>query len=159
MSEIKIFVDVTEGSSNKVVICQENATKLEIKNGDSIEVVNLDNDKTTTAVVEISNMVLDFAGQVSKDIVDLLEFKGVELLLRPISSTGLLTPKIQVPKVPSVKPVAPRPPTPSQSTLTPLPTRPTKMQAPKPIPQPLPTQQPHISGHIPLPTKNQEPTP
>jgi len=84
MSEIKIFVDVTEGSKDKVVICQENATKLGIKNGDSIEVLNLDNDKTTTAVVEISNMVLDFAGQVSKSIVDALEFKGVELLLRPI---------------------------------------------------------------------------
>ncbi|MHA1486017.1 MAG: hypothetical protein ACTSSC_02470 [Promethearchaeota archaeon] len=161
MSEIKIFVDVNESTTNKVVICQENATKLGIKNGDSIEVLNLDNDKTTTAVVEISNMVLDFAGQVSKDIVDLLEFKGVELLLRPISSTGLLTPKIQVPKVPSVKPVAPRPPTPSQSTLSPLPTKPTQMQAPKPTPQPLPTQQPqpHISGHIPLPTQTPEPTP
>jgi len=57
MSEIKIFVDVNESTTNKVVICQENATKLGIKNGDSIEVLNLDNDKTTTAVVEISNMV------------------------------------------------------------------------------------------------------
>ncbi len=164
MSEIKIFVDVTEGSSNKVVICQENATKLGIKNGNSIEVVNLDNDKTTTAVVEISNMLLDFSGQVSKDIVDSLEFKGVELLLRPMSSTELLTPKIQVPKVPSVKPVAPTPPRPTQSTLTPLPTRPTQMQTPKPAPLPLPTRepepiQPPISGQIPIPTKIPDPTP
>ncbi|MHA1239909.1 MAG: hypothetical protein ACTSQU_03865 [Promethearchaeota archaeon] len=164
MSEIKIFVDVIEGSSNKVVICQENATKLKIKNGDSIEVVNLDNDKTTTAVVEISNMVLDFAGQVSKDIVDSLEFKGVELLLRPRSSTKLLTPKIQIPKIPSVKPVAPPTPRPTQSTLTPLPTRPTQMQTSKPTPLPLPTRQPEpieppISGHIPIPTKVPDPTP
>jgi len=164
MSEIKIFVDITESSSGKVVICQENATKLGIKNGDSIEVLNLDNDKTTTAVVEISNMVLDFAGQVSKNIVDSLEFKGVELLLRPMSSTGLLTPKIQIPKVPNVKPVAPLPPKPSQSTLTPLPTRPTQMQNQKPAPLPLPTQQPKpiqppVSGHIPIPTKKPEITP
>jgi hypothetical protein len=159
MSEIKIFVDVTESSSNKVVICQENATKLGIKSGDSIEVLNLDNDKTTTAVVEISNMVLDFAGQVSKDIVDSLEFKGVELLLRPLSSKKLLTPKVQIPKVLSVKPVAPPPPRPTQSTLTPLPTRPTQMQNQKPTPQPLPTPQPHVSGHIPLPTKAPEPVP
>lgn len=164
MSEIKIFVDVNESTSNKIVMCQENANKLGIKNGDSIEVLNLDNDKTTTAVVEISNMVLDFAAQVSKNIVNLLEFKGVELLLRPISSTGLLTPKIQIPKVPSIKPVAPPPPTPSQPTLTPLPTRPTQMQAPKPIPQSLPTRQPEpiqqpVSRHVPLPTKTLEPTP
>ncbi len=161
MTEIKIFVDVNESTTNKVVICQENATKLGIKNGGSIEVFNLDNDKTTTAEVEISNMVLDFAGQVSKNIVDSLEFKGVELLLRPMSSTGLLTPKIQIPKVPSRKPIAAPPPPNSQSTLTPLPTRPTQMQAPKPTPQPLPTRQPQppVSGHVPLPTKTQEPTP
>jgi len=161
MSELKIFVDVNESTTNKVVICQENATKLGIKNGDSIGVLNLDNDKTTTAEVEISNMVLDFAGQVSKNIVDSLEFKGVELLLRPMSSTGLVTPKIQAPKVPSVKPITPPPSTRAQSTLTPLPTRPTQMQAPKPIPQPLPTQQPQppVSGHVPLPTKTPEPTP
>lgn len=161
MDEIKIFVDVSESSTNKVVICQENAIKLGIKNGASIEVLNLDNNKTTTAVVEISNMVLDFAGQVSKNIVETLEFKGVELLLRPMSSTGLLTPKIQIPKVPSVKPIAPPPPKPSQSTLTPLPTRPTQMQTLKPTPKPLPTQQPQpsVSGHVPLPTKAPEPTP
>ena len=170
MPEIKIFVDVLESSSNKVVICQENATKLGIKNGASVEVLNLDNDKTAIAVVEISNMVLDFAGQVSKNIIDSLEFKGVELLLRPISSSGLLTPKIQIPKVPRIKPLASppptpssSPPTPSQSTLTPLPTRPAQMKSLKPTLQPLPTRQPEpieqpVSGHVPLPTKSPEPT-
>ena len=162
MSNIKIFVDVSESTSNKVVICQENANKLGIKNGASIEIFNPDNNKTTTAEVEVSNMVLDFAGQVSKNVVDSLEFKGVELVLRTMSSTGLLTPKIQIPKIPSVKPVAPPPPKPGQPSLTPLPTRPTQMQTPKPTPQPLPTRQPiqpPISGHIPLPTKAPEPTP
>jgi len=163
MSEIKIFVDVSESTNNKVTICQENANKLGVKNGSSIEVLNPDNAKTSTAEVEISNMVLDFAGQVSKNIIDKLEFKGVELLLRPISSTGLLTPKIQILKVPSVKPVAPPPPKPTQSGLTPLPSRPTQMKPKKPEPLPLPTQppnpiQPPISGHIPIPTKSPEST-
>ena len=142
MSEIKIFVDVSESTNNKVTICQENANKLGVKNGSSIEVLNPDNAKTSTAEVEISNMVLDFAGQVSKNIIDNLEFKGVELLLKPISSTGLLTPKIQIPKVPSVKPVAPLPPIPTQSGLTPLPSRPAQMKTIKPEPLPIPTQPP-----------------
>jgi len=99
LSEIKIFVDVSESTSDKVVICQENADKLGIKNGASIEVHNPDNGKKITAAIEISNMVLDFAGQVSKNIVDSLDFMGIELILRPMSSTGLVTPKIQAPKV------------------------------------------------------------
>jgi hypothetical protein len=78
MSEIKIFVDVSERTTNKVVICQENADKLGIKNGSSIEVENPDNNKKTSAVIEISNMVLDFAGQVSRNLIDTLEFTGVE---------------------------------------------------------------------------------
>ena len=159
MPEIKIFVDINEKNENKVVICQETANKLGIKNGASIDVLNPDNSKTTIAVVEISNMVLDFAAQISKSIVDSIEFKGVELVLRPMSSTGLLTPKVQIPKVPHIKPVAPPSPTPAQRTLTPLPTRPAQMKASRPTPQPLPTQQPqsHVSGHIPLPTKAPEP--
>lgn len=84
MSEIKIFVDITESTGSKVVICQENAKKLGIKNGASVEIENPDNNKKTTAIIEISNMVLDFAGQVSKSIVDALEFTGVELIIRPI---------------------------------------------------------------------------
>jgi hypothetical protein len=94
MSEIKIFVDINESTTGKVVICQENANKLGIKNGASAEIENPDNSKKTTAVIEISNMVLDFAGQVSKNIVDTLEFTGVELIIRPTSSTGLITPKL-----------------------------------------------------------------
>ena len=83
--DIKIFVDVSENTSDKVAICQEIADKLGIKNGASIEVHNPDNGKKATAVIEISNMVLDFAGQVSKNIVDSLDFMGVELILRPIN--------------------------------------------------------------------------
>ena len=83
--DIKIFVDVSESTSDKVVICQEIADKLGINNGASIEVHNPDNGKKATAVIEISNMVLDFAGKVSKNIVDSLDFMGVVLILRPLS--------------------------------------------------------------------------
>jgi len=165
MSEIKIFVDISESTTNKVVICQENANKLGIKNGASVEIENSDNSKKTTAVVEISNMVLDFAGQVSKNIVDALEFTGVELIIRPMSSTGLITPKLQIPKIPVLKPVVP-PPSIPKPELTPLPTRPSQLAPSRPTLQPtaapIPptplTPQP-VAGHIPLPAKQPIPTP
>jgi len=160
MSEIKIFVDVSESTTDKVVICQENADKLGIKNGSSIEVYNPDNEKKTTAVIEISNMVLDFAGQVSKNIVDSLDFMGIELILRPMSSTGLVTPKIQVPKVP--KPAVPATTKPSQPKLTPLPTKPSQLTPSRPTPKPLPENTAPsgpVSGHVPLPTQQPDPIP
>jgi len=156
MSEIKIFVDVSEKTTDKVVICQENADKLGIKNGSSIEVHNPDNGKKTTAVIEISNMVLDFAAQVSKNLVDSLDFTGIELILRTMSSTGLVTPKIQIPKVP--KPAVPPTTSPSHPKLTPLPTKPAQLTPSRPTTQPLPeptsppASQP-VSGHVPLPTQ------
>ncbi|MFX0177239.1 MAG: zinc ribbon domain-containing protein [Candidatus Hodarchaeota archaeon] len=88
MSEIKIFVQVNEGTSNKVVICQENANKLGLSKGASVEVENPNNNKKATATIEISNMVLDFAGQVSKNVVDELEFDGIELIIRPFNNKG-----------------------------------------------------------------------
>ena len=161
MSEIKIFVDISENTSDKVVICQDNADKLGIKNGASIEVHNPDNGKKATAVVEISNMVLDFAGQVSKNIVDSLDFMGIELILRPLSVAALLTPTLQIPKVPKVAPVTPPTTSPSKQKLTPLPTKPPQLTPSRPVPQPLPSSIPPqpISGHVPLPTKQAEPTP
>jgi len=185
MSEIKIFVDISESTTGKVVICQDNAIKLGIKNGAPVEVENPDNNKKTTAVIEISNMVLDFAGQVSKNIVDTLEFTGVELIIRPTSSTGLVAPTLHIPKVPVPSPGAPLPSI-SKPGLTPLPTRPTQLTSSRPTPQPtaapipqtppsepqqpkpvvghipLPTQQPPpkpVVGHIPLPTQQPTPTP
>ncbi|NVM16743.1 MAG: VWA domain-containing protein [Candidatus Lokiarchaeota archaeon] len=162
MSEIKIFVDVNEGTSDKVVICQENADKLRIKNGASIEVHNPDNGKITSAKIQISNMVLDFAGQVSKNIVDSLDFMGVELILRPVSSTGgLPPPKIQAPKIPPATPPATSQ---SKPKLTPLPTKPSQMTPARPVPQPLPVSPPPstqgpVSGHVSLPFKQPEPSP
>jgi hypothetical protein len=160
MSEIKVFVDVSESTTDKVVICQENADKLGIKNGASIEVHNPDNGKKTTAVIEISNMVLDFAGQVSKNIVDSLDFMGIELILRPMSSTGLVTPKIQAPKV--LKPTVPPTTSPSQPKLTPLPTKPSQLTPSRPTTKPLPeptSPSAPVPGHVPIPTQQPEPTP
>jgi hypothetical protein len=88
MSELKIFVDINENTTGKVVICQENATKLGISNGSSVEIENPDNNKKVTGTVEISNMVLDFAAQISRNLVDELQFSGVELIIRPMSKTG-----------------------------------------------------------------------
>jgi len=167
MSEIKIFVDIIESTNGKVVICQENATKLGIKNGASVEIENPDNSKKTKAVIEISNMVLDFAGQVSKTIVDALEFTGVELIIRPMSSTGLVAPKLQIPKVPVPRPGAPLPST-SKPGLTPLPTRPTQLTPSRPTPRPTaapipqtppPSEAQPVAGHIPIPAQQPTPTP
>ncbi len=167
MSEIKIFVDISESTTGKVVICQENANKLGIKNGASVEIENPDNSKKTPAVIEISNMVLDFAGQVSKNILDALEFTGVELIIRPTSSMGLIVPKLQIPKVPVLKPVTLPPPT-SKPGLTPLPTRPPQLPPSRPTPQPTtapipqtppPSEPQPVPGHIPFPAQQPTPTP
>ena len=120
------------------VIPHPNADKLKIKNGASIEVHNPDNGKKATATVEISNMVLDFAGQVSKNIVESVEFVGIELILQPVSATGQLTPTLQVPKVPKVSPAPTPSASPSNSNLTPLPSKPSQVTPSRPIPQPLP---------------------
>ena len=155
MSELKIFVDANENTTNKVVICQENATKLGIANGASVEVENPDNGKKTSATVEISNMVLDFAGQVSKNTIETLEFTGVELVIRPMSSTGLVAPTPQVPKVPS----GTVPPAPTPSTLTPLPTPPpSPPQTPAPTPTPVPSPQ-QAPALVPPPQPTPTPTP
>jgi hypothetical protein len=178
MSEIKIFVDVSERTTNKVVICQENADKLGIKNGSSIEVENPDNNKKTSAVIEISNMVLDFAGQVSRNLIDTLEFTGVELIIRPMSSTGLVTPKLQVPKVPTTQtqsrgqsslttlPSKPTVSTPTRATPQPIsvpipqkPPAPEPMPVPTPIPQVQPIPTPHQPTKLPQPTKPPQPMP
>ncbi len=152
MLEIKIFVDVNEEITNKVVICQSNADKLGVKNGGSIEVVNPDNNLKKTATLEISDMVLDFAGQVAKNVLEDLQFSGVELAIRPVSAAASLTPMLKIPKVPAPK-STPTPQPTQPSTLSPLPTPPPSVApslqptheptlTPAPVPQPIPTPQP-----------------
>ncbi len=153
MSELKIFVDVNENTTGKVVICQENANKLGVSNGASVEIENPDNNMKTSGTVEISNMVLDFAAQISKNIIDQLQFSGVELIIRPMSSTGLVAPKLQIPKVPTPQP-APQQQPQTQPALSPLPTPP-----PRTTPQPTqaPTPQPAYTPP-PQPTPKPQPT-
>ncbi|MFX1412406.1 MAG: VWA domain-containing protein [Promethearchaeota archaeon] len=154
MSELKVFVDVNENTTGKVVVCQENATKLGVSNGASVEVENPDNGKKISGTVEISNMVLDFAAQISRNIVDILEFSGVELIIRPASQTGLATPT-QMPKVPSS---APQPQPQTQPGLTPLPTPPPQIIPPIPQPTP-PSKVQQISTPTPQPTYTPTPQP
>ncbi|MFW9875248.1 MAG: VWA domain-containing protein [Candidatus Thorarchaeota archaeon] len=142
MVELKLFVDANNEISNKVIICQSNADKLGVKKGDSVEVINSDNNLKKLAVIEISNEMLDFAGQFAKNILEDLQFSGVELTVRPASAAVSLTPKVQVPKVPTQQPT-PAPPEPSR--LSPLPTPPpaheTTPPQPKPTPRPVPAPQ------------------
>jgi hypothetical protein len=160
MSEIKVFVDVNEEIKNKVVVCESNAKKLGVKNGGMVEIENADNGLKRVATLEISDMVLDFAGQVSKNILDELEFSGVELTIRPSSGAAKLAPTLKIPKVPTPKPTPSPEPT-QKPGLSPLPTPPGGVtpsipSKPTPIPQP-PT--PSISKPtIPQPSP-QTPTP
>lgn len=151
MAELKLFVDGNNEISDKVIICQSNADKLGVKNGDSVEVINSDNNLKKVAIIEISNDMLDFAGQFAKNVLEDLQFSGVELTVRPASAAASLTPKIQVPKVPTQQPT----PAPTEpSTLSPLPTPP-----PSPVitpPQPTATPQPSPQ---PAPPPQIQPTP
>ncbi|MFW9999654.1 MAG: VWA domain-containing protein [Candidatus Hodarchaeota archaeon] len=137
MTEIKLFVDANSEIQDKVIICQSNADKLGVKNGDTIEVLNIDNNLKRTASVEISDNILDFAGQFSKNLLDDLQFSGVELTVRPSSAAKTLTPTLHIPKVPPAQPI----PSPEPS-LSPLPTPPAPQPTPAPTPAPQPTPAP-----------------
>ncbi|MFX1389783.1 MAG: VWA domain-containing protein [Promethearchaeota archaeon] len=165
MTEIKLFVDVNNEIKDKVIICQSNASKLEVKNGDSIEVLNIDNNLKKTAIVEISDAVLDFAGQFSKNILDDLQFSGVELTVRPAMGATKLAPTLKVPKVPMPQPIPARQPTPtptSGSSLSPLPTpppSPTPAPQPTPVQRPTPIPQPSLTPPSPVPQPSLSPLP
>ncbi|MFX1500850.1 MAG: VWA domain-containing protein [Promethearchaeota archaeon] len=155
MTEIKLFVDSNNEIKDKILICQSNATKLGVKNGDQVEVLNIDNNLKTYAKVEISDTILDFAGQFAKNLLDNVQFSGVELTVRPASASAKLTPTLKVPKVPKTKPKSiPKPatvptpspppvPQPAPTFTPPPPPEPTPM--PQPIPTPSPVPQPSIS--------------
>jgi hypothetical protein len=142
MTDLKLFVDANKEVTDKVIICQSNADKLGIKNGETVEVINTDHNLKKIAQVEISDTMLDFAGQFSKNILEDLQFSGVELTIRKASDTATLTPKVRIPKVPSTQPV--QVPTES-SSLSPLPSPPPAKQPFQPISPPQPTPQPIIA--------------
>ncbi len=125
MGEIKVFVDISEDTTGKVIICQSNADILKVQNGSNVEIFNPDNTKTVNVIVEISDAILDFTGQFSKNIIEELEFIGVELIVRP----SQMAPQIQVPPFIQAPPII----------LSPLPAPPPQPIA-APPPQPMPGQ-------------------
>jgi len=173
---IMLFVEVFDSDSAKVIISNENLEKLGVKNGDIVEVIDKDTNKTTSAFIEGSTNVLEFAGKFSKLICDKLGFKGVELGVQvrsDISITPELTPseKISIPITPPTEikppkiefdieqpqPMKPQTPTyaPPEPQLpipgiTPPPSPPGLTPTPPPPPQPSPTY---------APPKPQMPTP
>jgi hypothetical protein len=166
LTEIKLFVDSNSEISDKVIICQSNADKLGVKNGDSIDIINVDNNLKKRANVEISDKILDFAGQFSKNILDELQFTGVELTVRPVSAATELTPALKTPKVPQAKPVPaptaglspPQPslspsPTPSPTPTPQLSTQPTPIPQPSLTPPPSTIPQPTQASLSPLPSR------
>jgi hypothetical protein len=147
MEELKLFVDANADITDKVVICQSNASKLGVKNGDPIEIINSDNNLKKVAIIEISDDMLDFAGQFAKNLLTELQFSGVELAIRPASgATASPTPTTSVPKVATTQP----------SSLSPLPSPPPAQPTPQPAPQPTTIPQPIIQ---PAPTPQLTPTP
>ena len=131
MPDITLFVDANDERKDIVIVCQSNADILGLKNGDSVEIVNLDNNLMTTSILEISDTVLDFAGQFSNNMLDNLKFTGVELTLRSVTAAATLKPVLRIPKVPAPKPAV----TPSftpQPSIVPQPT-PIPQLTPKPL--------------------------
>jgi hypothetical protein len=149
MSEIKIFVEIQPDIQDKVVICQANANKLGVTNGSQVEVYFPDNGKYKNAIVEISDLVLDFAGQVAKNIIDELQFVGIELIIRPAAVGATMMPTTQtlqapIPQIPKVQtqPLAQPTPVPTpQPSYTPQPT-PQPAYTPQPVPTPQPSYTP-----------------
>ena len=68
MPDIKLFVDANPDITDKVVICKSNADKLGLKSGDRVDIINSENNLKKTAFLEISDDMLDFAGQFAKNI-------------------------------------------------------------------------------------------
>ncbi|MBN1801689.1 MAG: VWA domain-containing protein [Candidatus Lokiarchaeota archaeon] len=177
MTEIKIFVDVDEKTSGRLVICPENIRKLGLKNGDTVEIVNQENKKKTTAVIQESDLILDFAGQFSKNILVAVDFDGVELTVKPLAGVAQLTTPLpkKAKKVKSKKsagkapsaPVFQPPPKPQPAPLnepipipSPLqPTSPLPAPAPKFKPTPVPQFQPSTTSIPPEPRQSQFTTP
>jgi len=167
MPEIKIFVDVNDKEADKVTICQSNADKLGVSNGGSVDVVNPDNSKSASGTIEISEEVLDFAGRVSKNIIDEIDFAGVEVIIRPGSVGASLMPAIEPSPEPAPTatptlqvPIAHVPKIPARPTPTPAPAPAPAIPPPMPEPTPAPMPEPTpTSMPTPTPMPMPEPTP
>lgn len=184
--EIKIFVDQKQGISNTVIISPENARKLEVSNGQNVEVYNPDNGQTVNSTVQVSENVLDFAGKFSKDILQSVNYSGVELIVRsqgtgtsqpasqpatpqatnppPQDTRGTFTPPPKL-KRPEISPKPPPPPATHQTTPSPseapkppqsAPTPPSNIPSQSPRPPSVVSYQPHGGPRPPSPTSSEQ---
>ncbi len=154
MPEITLFVDTNNEREDIVIICKANADIIGLKDGNSVEIVNLDNNLMKIANVEISSKILDFAGQFSKNILDELKFTGVELTIRPVTAAKSLKPVLRIPKVPPPKPSS-VPSSVPQPSISPQP-RPIPQLGPTPSPQLSPAQIPAQTTPIETPPLSPE---
>jgi hypothetical protein len=162
MPDIKIFVDIKEDSQNIVIISPTNAAKLGVISGADIEIINPDNNQKTIAKVEISDLALDFAGQVSRNIIDILQFSGIELVIRNISlaATASSAPISKPPPAPSPKLQVPEPHLPGVAQKPKVSPHPTQIPKPTPItPHPSQPQPHHMTHPSPTPMPRSAPTP
>ena len=158
MTDLKLFVDVNNDIKDKVIICQSNADKLGVNHGDSVEVINIDNNLKKVCQIGISDNLLDFAGQFARNTLNDLQFSGVELTIRKVSDAPKLTPTVRIPKVPPTQPTPQPTPQPAPFT-TPQPTpQPITTPTPQPTPQPITTPTPQPTPQ-PVPFTTPQPTP
>ncbi len=159
MSEVKIFVEIQDIIYDKVVLCQSNANKLGVPNGGKVEVFFPEKRTSKIATLEVSDLVLDFAGQVAKNITDELQFAGIELIIRPAPAGTPMMPTTQPAPAPMLQPAYSSPSQPTYTpapqpapTLSQLPSRPpTLTPPPGRMPQPAPSMHPP-PGMMPQPT-------
>ncbi len=113
------------------------ANHFAVTNGGSIIVFNPENQRSRTAIVEISDTVLDFASIISRNIINELEFNGIELLLLPTTSGVPPMPQEQPympPPVPQEQPYM-SPPVPQEQPYMRPPVFQKKSFMPPPVPQ------------------------
>ena len=161
MADIKIFVDIKEGSHNKVAVSSINAEKLGVSVGASVEVVNPDNNMSAIGVLEISESALEFAGQISKNIIDAIQFTGIEVIIRasmaPSPTPQQAAPAYTAP-APQVASTSPSMQTPLQTPKIRVPGTGVQTSQLTPTPQPPPSLKPvTIPQPTPMPTSGPPP--
>ena len=89
MVEIRLFIDILPGTANEVRINTFIAELLKLNNGDSVEVVNPENNRSKIVNVLISDMVLDISMETSLNITEELNLIGTELIIRELQKDSI----------------------------------------------------------------------
>ncbi|MHA1341056.1 MAG: vWA domain-containing protein [Promethearchaeota archaeon] len=162
MAENKLFVEPSVSISGKCVISPAVASKIGVNNGDVVKLMDPDNNATfSNCNVEISDDVFDFSIRVAQDVLDKMNFFGIEVIIEkaqgavPTASTSISSPPTpQMPPQPGQISGMLSPPTPQ---MPPQPGQISGMPSP-PIPQ-MPPQPGQISGMLSSPTPQMPPQP